>query len=422
VSEQPILVVGGGLAGVSTLYALVSRGMPTRLLEAGDDLAAGASFSNGGMLTSSMPDPWNGPGVGKHLVFSLFDSSAAIKLHWHMIPDLTFWGLKFLRNSTPKRHKDAILANYALSAFSVDKTVHLVEQLGDGALASPSGVIKVFEDETAFAAQGRNARLLEARGLRFQELDSARLTELEPNLAKVSERFVGAIHFPDDRSGDARSFCVALAERAKQMGGEIALNCPIKRLVKQGSRIVGVETLDGLILAQAVVMCAGQHSPDLMKSVSLSLPIKPAKGYSVTFDVSNWNDRPRIPVVDDAMHAAVTPMGDQLRVVGTAEFAGRDPTISAPRINNLKAMFARLYPDLAQKAGYTSSKAWAGFRPMSADGRPFIGESAAPGLWLNTGHGHLGWTMATGSAELLASLMARETPPLNPSAYSPIRR
>ncbi|MEM1050505.1 MAG: FAD-dependent oxidoreductase [Pseudomonadota bacterium] len=421
-NDQPIVIVGGGLAGVSTLYALVSRGLPARLLEAGDDLAVGASFANGGMLTSSMPDPWNGPGVGKHLVSSLFDSGAAMKLHWHMIPNLVFWGLKFLRNSTPKRHEEAIAANYALSALSVEKTAELVEDLDMISFASPSGVIKVFEDEVAHTVQSRNAALLEDQGLRFEELSRERLIALEPNLARVADRFVGAIHFPDDRSGDAHAFCQALAQRAQQLGAEIALNTPVKRLVKKQGRVIGVETRNGIMTAQNVVLCAGQHSPDLMKSVSLSLPIKPAKGYSVTFDVSQWNDRPRIPVVDDAMHAAVTPMGDQLRVVGTAEFAGRDPAISKPRIDNLRAMFTRLYPDLADKAQNASSKAWAGFRPMSADGRPFIGESAVPGLWLNTGHGHLGWTMATGSAELLASLMIGERPALNPLPYSPIGR
>jgi len=186
-------------------------------------------------------------------------------------------------------------------------------------------------------------------------------------------------------------------------------------------RVIGVETNACRFSAKHVILAAGAQTPLLAKRAGIYIPIKPAKGYSLTLSMHGWNQRPNIPVVDDALHAAVTPLGDNLRLVGAAEFTGFDPAIPQGRIDSLIALFRRLYPDLARAADTRKAKRWAGFRPMSADGTPFIGPSKRPGLWLNAGHGHLGWTMAMGSAEILADLVLGKRPALETAAYAPNR-
>lgn len=416
------VIVGGGLAGVSTFYELVRRGQSVLLLDANDSVAEGASFANGGMLTASMPDPWNGPGVGKHLVSSLFNPKAAMKLHVRSIPDLTFWGLQFLRNSTPARHKRAILANYALADYSVAETRALGGGVLPAELLQASGALKIFEDEASFLAQKRNAELLGAQGLRHEELSPDQVVELEPHMEAAKGRILKGLFYPDDMSGDANAFCRSLAKTAQDMGGKLKTGVKVRRVQTENGHVVGAATSIGSVSTSHVIIAAGDASPDLANRLGIRLPIKPAKGYSVTFSVREWNARPSIPVIDDAMHAAVTPLGDKLRVVGTAEFAGRDKRLSQPRIDNLFDLFGRLYPNLEPNLDRSEAEAWMGFRPMSADGLPMIGSTKVDGLWINSGHGHLGWTMAMGSARLLGALMFNEKPPIDPTPYAPHRQ
>lgn len=165
-------------------------------------------------------------------------------------------------------------------------------------------------------------------------------------------------------------------------------------------------------------MAGGFASPGLTRRSGVSLPIKPAKGYSITYKVPAGTDGPRIAVVDDAMHAAVVPLGNRIRAVGTAEFVGESYSLDPARLDNLARLLARLYPEIASVLNPETAVPWTNLRPMSADGRPFVGESKVPGLWINAGHGHLGWRMAAGSARMLVDLMLTGTSAIDPAPYS----
>ncbi|MEM6683462.1 MAG: FAD-dependent oxidoreductase [Pseudomonadota bacterium] len=415
------IIIGGGLAGVTSAYTLAKAGQSVLLLEAKDGLAQGASYANGGMVTPSMPDPWNGPGVGKHLFQSLFDPTSPMKLRPKAIPGLTRWGLAFLRNSMPARHRHAIEANYALADYSAQLTHTLAQEMLSDAPIYDSGVLKVFEDEVSFQSQLANAKLLGSRGLKYHVLSPQEVVEREPVLGGAQTNLRHGIYYSSDLSGDAHLFTNALGQRATDLSVEICRQSPVMSFVIQHGRVVGVKTAHQQYLADHIVLAAGAHTPALARKAGLYFPIKPAKGYSVTLAMHGWNQRPTIPIVDDAMHAAVTPLGDYLRVVGTAEFTGFDPKISQDRIDNLLALFKRLYPDLERSADTTSASSWAGFRPMSADGIPFIGRTKRSGLWVNAGHGHLGWTMAMGSAALLTDAVLGKTPAIDMAPYAPVR-
>lgn len=407
-SSPVFLIVGGGLAGVSTLYELTSRGHEAVLIEAADALGLGASFANGGMLTPSMPDPWNGPGVLHHLFSSLFDSTSAMKLHLSQIPDLVGWGLRFLTHSTAERHRASTLANFLLSAASLTATEGLRAQLGLAYDGCGYGTLKFFESANALAGPLAISRRLAEWGLRFEVLDAQRAVAVEPQLAPIRDRIHAALYFPDDRTGDARQYLLALAGITQSMGAEIVTGRRAERLVTANGEVTGL-IVDGEYRAGQVVLCAGIDAPRLAGGFGVHLPIKPAKGYSLTIDMTSLGqDKPRLPVIDDAMHAAVVPLGDRLRLVGTAEFAGRDTRVNPARIDTLVTLFRRVYPHLAERLDTDNGVRWAGLRPMSADGRPFIGASEVAGLWLNCGHGHLGWTMAAGSARILADCIERK--------------
>ncbi|WP_371397256.1 FAD-dependent oxidoreductase [Fretibacter rubidus] len=417
--ENPVIVVGGGLMGVSTLHALTESGIEAVLLEARSGVAEETSFANGGMQTPSMPDPWNGPGVGKHLLQSLFDPKSPMKLRWKAIPGLTPWGLKFLRNSSPTRHQATTMANYTLAAYSTELTEQARVDYDLKYAAANKGTLKIFESDEAMASPLRLARMLEGKGLEFKKLTTEETLDVEPQLYAIRDRLTGALQFPNDKTGDAHQFSKTLAVSAQEKGGKIKTETTVTKILVENGKVSGVEVLTGeVIRGKAVIVATGVLPSRLLAPLGLKIDIAPAKGYSFTVDATVLgNDCPHVPVIDDAMHAAVVPLGKRLRFVGTAEFAGRNTTIDKVRVENLQALFMRVYPHLAEKIDLSTGTAWTGLRPMSADGRPTIGPTPVAGLWMNIGHGHLGWTNAMGAAKLLVDQFKDETPDIDPAPF-----
>ena len=420
----PTVVIGGGLLGAATLYELASRGEPALLLEAKEALATETSFANGGMLTPSMSDPWNSPGVGRHLMASLVDPTAAMKLRLHALPDLLGWGLRFLRHSSPARHAAATEASFRLALDSTQRTRQLIRSQGLRCDASFGGTLKLFARPRDLHGPKGIAQRVAALGLRFSVLSAAQAVEREPALAAASSRVAAALHFPDDVAADACALTRELAGLASACGAQVRTSTAAQRIVVRQGAVAGVETEGTWIAARRVVVAGGCGSRALLRPLGLRLAVRPAKGYSLTFDVghlSSLTPLPSIPVIDDAMHAAVTPLGRRLRAVGTAEFAGDDLSLDARRLDNLFALLQRLYPEIASRVDRSSGTPWAGLRPMSADGLPFVGPAGPKGLWLNTGHGHLGLTLAMGSAALLVDHMLDQPPAVSPEPFRATR-
>lgn len=405
-SRLSTVVVGGGLLGITTAYELARRGEAVKLIESREGVGLETSYANGAMLTASQCEPWNAPGVHKYLFASLFDPRAALKLRVSAMPSLFSWGIRFLYHSSSARHRAATQANYALATYSIRVTRELREALNLRYEASAHGALRVFRQAAAMLGPTDFARRLARDGLRYQVLDRGGTIELEPQLAPVGAEIAGGIYFPDDEGGDAYLFCQTLSEQYVAAGGDLQTSVRVDRLLVRNSRVVGLETDRGTIECSRVVVAAGNGSVRLLQPLGIKLPIRPAKGYSITVDApGDPMHRPRITTVDDAMHAAVVPLGERLRVVGTAEFAGNDPTLRAERVENLFSLLKGLYPQIAADVDRRKAQAWTGARPMSADGVPFIGATAVRGLYVNAGHGHLGWTLAAGSSRLLADLM-----------------
>ncbi|WP_291845618.1 D-amino acid dehydrogenase [Maricaulis sp.] len=417
-AKQDVIIIGAGLAGVAAAHALRERGHDVLVLDTHPGAGLETSFANAGALTPSEPEPWNAPGVHWKLLASLADPHSAMKLRLHALPGLIPWGLQFLANSTRKRHEAAALANFALSRYSLGRTQAARDQHKLEFANLANGTMKVCRDARALEPARQASQALADAGLRWEILDRAAMVKREPLLADVADQMAGAVFYPDDESGDAHRFTQALAAIAAGMGVRFEYGSTVDSLIDRAGRIIGIRTATEEIEADQVVIATGHASRRLLAPLGLHIPVRPVKGYSLSLDMSGLNDRPALPVVDDALHAIVTPLGDRLRVAGTAEFAGEDRRLRAERVENLRLLLRRVYPALAERLLTGDEKPWCGFRPMSADGRPVIGETRAKGLWITTGHGHLGWTQAMGSAGLLAALMDGETPPVPAEAFS----
>lgn len=412
-----IIVIGGGLAGVCTAYELARAGFSVTVIEANKNVALETSYANGGMLTPSQSDPWNSPGVGRQLFRSLVGRSSAMKLRPRSIPSHLLWGAKFIKNATPDKYRIATAAGFRLASDSVKKITEAAKRHQIEYDGTANGSMKIFNCAADLEEAVKHLRCLNESALKFQVITPFEVTDIEPQLHGLEKHFVGAIYYPDDKVGDARKFTEAMAAKAEALGVKFLYDVSVEKLLLNNSIIVGVETDNGPIAGSDVVLANGIAAPALAKKVGVGLSIKPVKGYSLTFDVRGVNNLPSMPIVDEHVHTALTVLGNRIRILGTAEFAGTDKTIDHARIAYLRQFLQRVQPELARQVEAATGESWAGLRPVSADGLPYIGQSNIKGLWVNAGHGHLGWTMSMGSASLLACLMAGKAPEIDPAPY-----
>ncbi len=396
-----VVVIGAGLAGVSVAYYLHKAGAEVTVLERQPAPARETSHANGAMITPSLADPWNSPGVLGTLLKNLGRSDAAMLLRLTEIPRLARWGISFLRHSSRDRFEASYLANAHLARHSQVLLTELLAETGIDIELAAGGIVKAFEDEDALQNAITVAHWLKQAGVAHSALTVEELLRLEPSLAPGAERLVGAIHFPDDLVGNARLYCEQLSAWLADRGVAFLFSEQVTGFDVEAGSIRSVRSARGAHAGDAFVLAAGSYSKWLARQLKLRLPVAPAKGYSIT--IENPSVLPVHPIVDDALHAAVVPLGGRLRVAGTAEFAGFDTTPTQARIDNLTRLLLRVFPQLS--LADVELNAWAGLRPMAADGRPLLGQAGPDNLYLNTGHGALGWTHANASGQLVAGLV-----------------
>lgn len=416
-----IIIVGGGLQGLCSAQVLNERGHDVTVFEALDGVGLETSFANAGLITPSKCEPWNGPGAIRHLLSSVFKSSSAFRLRPKAVPSLITWGLDFLINSTPAHRTTTLKANFDLASYSKDCTRELQSRLGLQFAHRSAGTLNVYREGEPIAEIRNQAEFLSQFGERFEELDADGVIAVEPALKDAKERIKGGFYFPDDDSGDAHLFCRELQREITAAGATLATGTQVTRVVTEKNRVLGAETGQGMVNADALVIAAGNGSPALARPLGMSLPIKPVKGYSLTLDVDGIDDLPQIPLLDETLHAAITPMDGRLRMTSTVEFSGFDKRIDQARIDDLFLLLEELYPRIASRIDRTNARPWAGLRPVSSDGRPFIGPGKVPGVYINAGHGPLGWTFGMGSAQLLADLIEGRPPEIDPDPFDAAR-
>lgn len=412
-----IIVIGAGLIGMTSAWFLARSGHNVTVIDRAEAAGMETSYANASMLTASHSRPWNNPGVFRDLIRWFGRADAPILIRPTALPRYAFWGIKFIANSTPVRYRENCRRNHQLGVHSLDM-MRLIRETDDIDYdRDTSGVLTIYRDEKSFdeaASHPLNAIL----NLDLDILDVQQLVQREPALEPVSTSLMGGIHHKTDESGNAHKFCQALQRILSARQVEFVFETEVTAFRGSKDRIDAVVTNQGELNANLYVLAAASYSPILSRKLGFSLPVKPAKGYSLTCPHDNHADSPNIPVIDDHLHAAIAPVGDILRVGGTAEFTGYNLDLSPERIDNLHRLLAAVYPNVAASLDPSSTVPWTGLRPMSADGVPIIGETPIQNLLVNTGHGQLGWTFAAASGRLIADIVNDEPSEIDPADYA----
>lgn len=406
-----ILVLGGGVIGVTTAWFLARDGHEVTLVEREPGVALGTSYANGAMIHTSLVEPWNEPGIAFQLLKWIGRDDAPAVLRPAALPGMLGWGLAFLRNATPARHRRHTLINLRLALLSAQALREVRRATGIEHDQRERGILKILRDAAALDAAVAHARTLADAGeVPFRVLDRAGVLALEPALAEGGESIHGGIHFPEDESGDCHLFSARLAEAFERAGGTLLLGRTIERIEADGERITGVIADGARLEADRYVLATGWCSPALARGLGLRLPINPVKGYSITAPTAGWNDPPQIAVVDDSHKIGVVPLGDRLRLAGSAEFTGADTSLNRRRSDYIWRTALAVYPALGRHVDLGALERWTGLRPMTPDGPPIVGRGRYRNLYYDTGHGHMGFTMSCGTARIVADLIAGRTP------------
>ena len=405
------LVLGGGVVGVTTAYFLAKAGHEVTLVEEKDALGLEATGGNAGIIAPGHSFAWASPRAPRMLWQSLRGAETAIRVRLTADPRLYAWGLRFLRECTSARARRNTLIKLRLCQYSQRVMDELVRAEGIEYQAIYKGALYMHRDPAEFETGIKKMALLAEHGQKQEILDANALARLEPAFEPIKSKIAGAIRDLGDSSGDSRLFSEALARVARDKHGlAIKLGTRVGALRADGDRIDGVVTSGGLLTADSYVLALGVGAPIVARTAGVSLPIYPAKGYSSTFPLKPGGLAPTISGVDEQWLVGWSRLGNRLRLTSTAEFAGYDWGWTPRDFNNILRLARDLFPEAAD---YERGEYRACLRPMTPDGPPILGLARHRNLFLNCGHGHMGWTMACGTARIVTDLMTGRMPDLD---------
>lgn len=403
-----ILVLGSGVIGVTTAYYLAKDGHEVTVIDRQAEAASETSFANAGLIAPAHAYAWASPKAPGILWKSLFKPDQALRLKLRADPHMWVWCWMFLRQCTEERARVNTIRKLKLCVYSVECLDAVVKDTGVEYDALRKGNIYLYRSQESFDNGVAHLGILQDHGLELKVLDRDAVAATEPALAKVKSRIAGAVHAPADQSGDARMFSRRLARHcAEKLGVNFLFETRVKRIEIVGDKVERVVTDGGARTADRYVLALGCDSPIIGRGIGLKLPIYPVKGYSVTLPARRGDAALGIGGVDEDNLMAWCPLGDRLRLTSTAEFSGYDRDHQP---EDFRAMFRaakELFPDAAD---YDRPDYWAGLRPMTPEGTPILGYARYRNLLLNSGHGHIGWTMSCGSAKVTADLVAGREP------------
>lgn len=418
-----VCVLGGGIVGLSTAYALQQSGHQVTLVEQAE-VAAGASGGNGGQLSYSYVQPLADPSIWRQLPKLLLSPHSPLKLRLQWDLAQWAWGLGFLKACTRAQSLASTQALLHLAAQSRARLEQALAQEGD-ALAcdfATSGKLVLLDTEPSFAAARRQMDLQRRLGgARQQALTPAEAVAIEPALAAAARRFAGAIYTPSECAADCQRLCTGLAALLQARGADLRTGRQALSLVTRSQRVLAVRLAAGRdhltedLAADAFVLALGADTPKLLRPLGLRVPVYPLKGYSLSLDIAEPSLAPRASITDAASKVVYARLGSRLRVAGMAELVGHDLHIPAQRATRLRDATERLFPGACASGG--PLRAWAGLRPATPTGQPIVGRhpKGPHNLLLNAGHGALGLTLAFGTAWQVAQALAPQTARASPA-------
>ena len=410
-----VVILGSGVIGVTTAYYLAKAGHEVTVLDRQKGPALETSFANAGEVSPGYSSPWAGPGVPLKAIKWLTMKHGPLVIRPLLDPSMVVWVLRLLRNCTSARYALNKSRMVRVAEYSRDVLMALRAETGIAYDERARGTLQVFRTQKQIDHAADDIAILKDYGVPFELLDRAGCMRVEPGLASNGSLVAGGLYLPGDETGDCQIFTTRLAALAEAAGVSFEFGVSIDRVVEVGGRIASVETDRGSFAGDAFVLALGSYSPLMLKPLGLALPIYPIKGYSITVPITDAAWAPESTVMDESYKVAITRLGDRIRVGGTAEIAGYDLTLRPARRATLEQSLGDMFP---RGGDVSRATFWTGLRPMTPDGTPIIGPTRYPNLWLNTGHGTLGWTMACGSARILADQISGDTPQIDVSDLS----
>ncbi len=431
-----ILVLGAGIIGISTAWHLLERGHTVTVVDRQSDAALETSFANAAQISVSYCEPWANRAAPWKALKWMFDPEAPLLLRPRMDRAQWRWCLEFLGQCNDAAFERNVAQIVALGAYSHQAHQALVRSLGLEFHRLERGIAHFFCDQASFDAAGHAVELMRRHGVQRRLVSREELLQIEPAFRSYAAHISGGTYTPTDESGDARLFTQQLARHCAQQGAQLLFGHEVLSLQASGGAIKSVavracqQRAGGEkdpqnspiqhLRADAVVVACGSYSAPLLRSVGLRVPIYPGKGYSATVALRRPEAAPWVSTIDDAKKIAMSRLGDSLRVAGTIELSGWDLTLDSPLAQARCHMLARRIETLLPGVCDTrlpheggQPQFWAGLRPATPTNIPLIGATPLAGLWLNAGHGTLGWTHGAGSGRALAALMSGERPALS---------
>ncbi|MFQ2454981.1 D-amino acid dehydrogenase [Aeromonas caviae] len=405
-----IVVLGGGVVGVTSAWYLAKAGHKVTLLERRDGVALETSHANAGQISPGYASPWAAPGIPLKAAKWLLQKHAPFTVRPTSDPFQLRWMLKMFANCTPAAYAVNKGRMVRLAEYSRDCMKLLRDELALDYEGRQLGTLQLFRSQAQRDASQRDIEVLEEYGVPYQSLDADGCEAVEPALARVRGKVVGGLRLPGDETGDCFRFTQALADEARRLGVNFVFNCAIDEVELAKGRAVAVRAGEQRFKADAIVCALGSYGTGFLRPLGIELPVYPVKGYSLTLPMTDAEGAPRSTVLDETYKVAITRFDERIRVGGMAELSGFNLALNPRRHDTLAMVVRDLFP---QGGDLEQASFWTGLRPMTPDGTPLVGPSPIPGLWLNTGHGTLGWTMAAGSGQLLSNLISGNPPDIS---------
>jgi D-amino-acid dehydrogenase len=408
-----VMVLGAGVIGTSCAYYLARAAHEVVVVDRQRGPALETSFANAGGICPGFAGPWAAPGLPLKIARWLFTHDAPVVLRPQLDPYQWRWLARFLRNCSAKRFARNKVRMQRIAHYSKACLTELITDTGIAFDHGEGGVLQLFRTEEELAGAEKSARVLAEFGIAHRVIDAQEVLAIEPALRTAAVKLAGGLHLPGDETGDCHKFTAALAELLRQRGVVFKFDTTVKRLLLEGSRVASIVTDHGTLEADGYVVALGSEAARVLRPLGIDLPIHPVKGYSLTIDLDGSVPAPRSSVMDEHYKVMITRLGTRLRVAGIAEIGGFDVSIRPSGPATVLRSLRELFPQAARASGASAAKAWAGLRPMTPDGPPYLGATRFANLFVNVGQGSNGWTQACGCGRVVADIVSGRRPDID---------
>jgi D-amino-acid dehydrogenase len=411
-----VLILGSGVIGVTSAWYLAKSGHEVTIVDRQSSVANETSFANAGQISPGYSAPWAAPGIPLKAIKWLMQELAPLKINIKALNiETLLWMTKMVANCNSKDYHINKSRMMRVAEYSRDCLRELRKEINIQYDHRTKGTLQVFRTEGQVKSSKKDIQVLTECGVEHTILTPDDCLDYEPALQYTIQKIVGGLHLPNDETGDCHKFVTELAKECEKLGVHFIMDTNIEKINKQGNEIVSVSTSKGEMVADAYLVALGSYSTHMLANIGIKVPVYPIKGYSLTLPIEDYTSAPESTIMDETYKVAITRLGDRIRVGGTAEITAYNNELLEKRRKNIAFSIADLFPHAADLA---KAEFWSGLRPMTPDGTPILGKTQVDNLFLNTGHGTLGWTMSIGSAKFVSDVINSKTPDIDPAGLS----